>query len=166
MKRRFLLKLLGVLLCIGILAGLISLPVETFDVSGPEQLSAASFCYRNLLETGDFFLVIEYDIVYSGSYPTVPASDAYVFRLFDPTDTTELADSLPYVFTTPTTGFTGTNGYGYGAAAFYFDAATAPAWCQDYIVNISGNPTHLELSANYQISSLSYNAGPSGLPAT
>jgi len=168
MEKRFLLKLLGVLVCIGIIAGIISLPVEAFDVSGPDQLSAASFCYRNLLETGDFFLVAEYQITYLSSYPTVPASDAYVFRLFDPTDTTELADSLPYVFTTTTTGFTGTNGYGYGAVAFYFDAADAPAWGEDYIVNISGNPTHLQFSANYQISSKSYNqgSGTSGLAAT
>jgi len=59
MKKRFLLKLLGVLLGIGILAGLISLPVSA-DVTYPNQVGVTPFCYRNLLETGDFFILVDY----------------------------------------------------------------------------------------------------------
>jgi len=67
------------------------------DVPSPDQVSVACFCYRNLLETGDFFLLVNYNIVYSGGYPTVPASNVFTFRLFDPTGSTEIADALPYV---------------------------------------------------------------------
>jgi hypothetical protein len=86
------------------------------------------YATNNLLETGDFFLLVNYNIAYSGGYPTVPASNAFTFRLFDPTGSTEIADALPYVFTTATTGFTGTNGFGQGVVAYYFNSASAPTW--------------------------------------
>ena len=98
------------------------------DAASPSQVYVAAFAYRILLETNDFFLLIDYDIAYSGGYPTVSASNAFTFRLFDPTGSTEIADALPYVFTTATTGFEGTNGYGQGVVAYYFNSASAPGW--------------------------------------
>jgi hypothetical protein len=131
------------------------------DVPSPDQVSVACFCYRNLLETGDFFLLVNYNIVYSGGYPTVPASNVFTFRLFDPTATTEIADALPFVFTTSTTGFTGTNGFGEGVVAYYFNSASAPAWGDNYIIKISGNPAEFSSppGANYEISTASYDSG-------
>ena len=129
------------------------------DPPAPSQVSVACFCYRNLLETGDFFLLVDYDIAYSGGYPTVPASDTFTFRLFDPTGSTEIADALPYVFTTATTGFTGTNGYGMGVVAYYFNATSAPAWGDNYIIRVSGNPAELTFSGDYEISTSAYDSG-------
>jgi hypothetical protein len=131
------------------------------DVPSPDQVSVACFCYRNLLETGDFFLLVNYNIVYSGGYPTVPASNVFTFRLFDPTGSTEIADALPYVFTTATTGFTGTNGFGEGVVAYYFNSASAPTWGDNYIIGISGNPAEFSSppGANYEISTASYDSG-------
>jgi hypothetical protein len=128
-------------------------------VPSPDQVSMTCFGYRNLLETGDFFLLVDYDIAYSGGYPTVPASDAFTFRLFDPTGSTEIADALPYVFTTATTGFTGANGYGMGVVAYYFNAASAPAWGDNYIIKVSGNPAELTFSGDYEISTSAYDSG-------
>src|SRR5208283_3372172 len=128
-------------------------------VPSPDQVSMTCFGYRNLLETGDFFLLVDYDIAYSGGYPTVPASDPFTFRLFDPTGSTEIADALPYVFTTATTGFTGTNGYGMGVVAYYFNATSAPAWGDNYIIKVSGNPTELTFSGDYEISTSAYDSG-------
>ena len=132
------------------------------DAASPSQVYVAAFAYRNLLETNDFFLLIDYDIAYSGGYPTVSASNAFTFRLFDPTGSTEIADALPYVFTTSTTGFTGTNGYGMGVTAYYFDAASAPAWGDNYIIKVTGNPTELTYSStNYEIPTSAYDTGSS-----
>ena len=128
-------------------------------VPSPDQVSMTCFGYRNLLETGDFFLLVDYDIAYSGGYSTVPASDAFTFRLFDPTGTTEIADALPYVFTTATTGFTGTNGYGMGVVAYYFNAASAPAWGDNYIIKVSGNPAELTFSGDYEVPTSAYYSG-------
>ena len=74
-----------------------------------------------------------------------------------PPTTTEIADALPYVFTTATTGFTGTNGYGKGVVAYYFNAASAPAWGLNYIIKISGNPAEFSSppGVNYEISTAS-----------
>ena len=111
------------------------------DPPAPTSVTLVNYyATNNLLETGDFFLLINYNIDYSGTYPTVPASNAFTFRLFDPTGTTEIADALPYVFTTATTGFTGTNGYGKGVVAYYFNAASAPTWDLNYIIKVSTNP--------------------------
>jgi len=131
------------------------------DPPAPSQVSVACFCYRNLLETGDFFLLVDYDIAYSGGYPTVPASDTFTFRLFDPTGSTEIADALPYVFTTATTGFTGTNGYGMGVVAYYFNSASAPAWNLNYSIKVSGNPAEFSTpyAGNYEISTSAYDSG-------
>ena len=129
------------------------------SVASPTSVSVSCFVYRNLLETNDFFMLVDYDIDYSGGYPTVPASNAFTFRLFDPTGTTEIADALPYVFTTATTGFTGTNGYGMGVIAYYFSAATAPAWDDNYIIKVSGNPAELTFSGDYEISTSAYDSG-------
>ena len=107
------------------------------------------YATNNLLEAGDFFLLIDYNIAYSGGYPTVPASNAFTFRLFDPTGSTELADALPYVFTTATTGFTGTNGYGQGVVAYYFNSASAPAWGDNYVIKVSGNPAEFSSPPEY-----------------
>jgi hypothetical protein len=128
-------------------------------VPSPDQVSMTCFGYRNLLETGDFFLLVDYDIAYSGGYSTVPASDAFTFRLFDPTGSTEIADALPYVFTTATTGFTGTNGYGMGVVAYYFNAASAPAWGDNYIIKVSGNPAELTFSGDYEVPTSAYDSG-------
>jgi hypothetical protein len=111
-----------------------------------------------LLEAGDFFLLTDYNIAYSGGYPTVPASNAFTFRLFDPTGSTEIADALPYVFTTATTGFTGTNGFGEGVIAYYFNSATAPTWALNYIIKVSGNPAEFSspLEYDFQLPSAAY----------
>jgi hypothetical protein len=116
------------------------------------------YATNNLLEAGDFFLLIDYNIAYSGGYPTVPASNAFTFRLFDPTGTTEIADALPYVFTTATTGFTGTNGYGHGVVAYYFNSASAPAWNLNYIIKVSGNPAEFSwpLEYDFELPSAAY----------
>jgi hypothetical protein len=129
------------------------------DPPAPTSVTLVNYyATNNLLETGDFFLLIDYNIAYSGGYPTVPASNAFTFRLFDPTGSTEIADALPYVFTTATTGFTGTNGYGEGVVAYYFNSASAPTWDLNYIIKVSGNPAEFSspLEYDFQLPSAAY----------
>jgi hypothetical protein len=129
------------------------------DPPAPTSVTLVNYyATNNLLETGDFFLLIDYNIAYSGGYPTVPASNAFTFRLFDPTGSTEIADALPYVFTTATTGFTGTNGFGEGVVAYYFNSASAPTWDLNYIIKVSGNPAEFSspLEYDFQLPSAAY----------
>jgi hypothetical protein len=129
------------------------------DPPAPTSVTLVNYyATNNLLETGDFFLLIDYNIAYSGGYPTVPASNAFTFRLFDPTGSTEIADALPYVFTTATTGFTGTNGFGEGVVAYYFNSASAPTWAINYIIKVSGNPAEFSTPPEYdfELPSIAY----------
>jgi hypothetical protein len=124
--------------------------IVSADPPAPSSVTLVNYyATNNLLGAGDFFLLIDYNIAYSGGYPTFPASDAFTFRLFDPTGSTEIADALPYVFTTATTGFTGTNGYGRGVVAYYFNSASAPVWGDNYIIKVSGNPAKFSSPPEY-----------------
>ena len=133
--------------------------IVSADPPTPSSVTLVNYyATNNLLETGDFFLLINYNIAYSGGYPTVPASNAFTFRLFDPTGSTEIADALPFVFTSATTGFTGTNGYGQGVVAYYFNSASAPTWDLNYIIKVSSNPAEFSspLEYDFELPSAAY----------
>ncbi len=101
-------------------------------VAQPDSLSIDTvFINRNLLETGDMLILAAYNIAYT-VIPTVRADQAFVFRLIDTDESTQLASILPYVFND--------NGYGQGMVSFYFAAADAPAFGVEYFIRISGNP--------------------------
>lgn len=93
--------------------------------------------YRNLLETGDRLLLIYANIPYSTT-PTVPASDAFIWRLYAADNVTEIGASVCYPYHD--------NGYGYNVISMYFSAAEATAlgftWGATLNVRLSGNPTY------------------------
>lgn len=123
-------KLIKLVLCI--FAALAFIPAGTAHAAD-EQPTTASLedieIFTDLLVTGDFLAVVPYDI----TFPTDPDAgidDTYIFRLLDPTGTTELG--------TNTAVTTYNNGYGLGVVSFYIeDGMTANT---SYIFRIQQNP--------------------------
>jgi len=108
-------------------------------------------CYRNILETGDF-LILVYENTPYGTAPDTDVDDAFVMRLIDTDGTTELAQSLAYPYND--------NGYGYNIYSFYFDADDAPTWEQQYYLRLSGYPVVFGESVlyNFQIETSDYSS--------
>lgn len=92
--------------------------------------------YRNVLETGDMFILIKENTPYATPPSDYAYDDAYIWRLYDTDGTTELAQSTGYAYHE--------NGYGYNVIGFYLDADDAPTWEQSYIIKLSGTPAAFE----------------------
>lgn len=110
-------------------------------------------CYRNILETGDFFVLVYENTPYA-TPPDTAVDDAFVMRLIDTDNTTDFAQSLAYPYGAD-------NGYGYNIYAFYFDADDAPTWGLQYNLRLSGSPvvfTSPPPIYNYQISTGDYSS--------
>ena len=105
--------------------------------------------YRNMLETGDqlyiFYINIPYAVV-----PDALVTEAFIWRLIDTDNITELGQTTGSVFQD--------NGYGYNVYSMYFAAADAPTWGADYTVRLSENPSVFDapIDFNYGISSGDY----------
>lgn len=110
--------------------------------------------FRNLAETGDMLVVFHYKVAY-GAYPTTPASDSIIFRLYAVDGTTLLNQSRPYNFSS-----FATNGYGDGVASFYFTAADAPTWGLGYFLDILVTPAYYSPSTSitYELTASDYSA--------
>lgn len=145
-------KLLVAILLAIINAVAFAMPVLALTAPG-----AMSFQYvrafRNLAESGDMFVLIHVNIPYSGSYPSIPASSTFVFRMFDGTNL--IAVARPYVFASFEN-----NGYGDIISGFYFDADNAPAWEAGYTLNIQGVPAYYDatVTKTYSMNSADYSS--------
>ena len=108
---------------------LVFVPVSA-DTASPNATSInESFVWQNVLETGDYLLIIQYGVNYT-TIPTTDITDTFVFRLMDETNTNEIGVIEAYSYNN--------SGYGAGIAAWYFDADNAPAWGQPYWIRIEG----------------------------
>jgi len=91
--------------------------------------------YRNVLETGDWLLIVLANIPY-GTIPDTPVTQTYRWQLMDTDNITELGNTL------------GTNynddGYGYNVYSMYWSAANVTGldmvWNTSYQLRLSGNP--------------------------
>jgi len=108
-------------------------------------------CYRNVLETGDFFILIYENTPYAET-PDIDYSDAFIWRLMDTDGEAELAQALGYDYNE--------NGYGYNVVSFYFSATDAPDWGENYYLTLSGAPSAFESPPEYafEISASDYSA--------
>lgn len=102
--------------------------------ASPDSVSIdVIYVNRHLLETNDQLYLCYYNIEYT-TIPDDPADETFLFRLIDTDGTTELGRMTPYVYAN--------SGYGEGVISFYFAAADAPTWGEEYIVRVSENPAH------------------------
>lgn len=127
-------RIIAAVLIAFLLIGIVS-PLALAYIDPPESIGIISaHVFQNLAETGDTSIVFYWAIPYpSDNYTGLPpASVSIFFRLMDPTGTTTLQTTQPYVFTP-----FGTVGYGYGVSDFYFTAAdnfTMGSACQIELV--------------------------------
>ena len=111
-------------------------------LSNPTSLSLSDIhVNRNLVQSGDMLIYFSYNIAYSSIPTTVPASNSFIFRLYD--GTTEIGRNVPYAYNDA--------GYGYGISAIYFNASNAPAWNGTYTLSLEGNPIQFTSPMSYSI---------------
>lgn len=100
--------------------------------------------YRNLLESGDFFIVWLANIPYSvATQPDAPVTETFIWRLIDTDGITELGYTTGYAYND--------DGYGYNVYCMYFSFSTAPAWkpAVEYTLRLSGNPAQFVTPPEY-----------------
>ena len=93
--------------------------------------------YRNVLETGDFIVIIYENTPYTTA-PEVNYSEAYIWRMYDTDGTTELAQATGYNYNS--------SGYGYNVVGFYFSAAELAT------LGIASYPVYWELPYVFRLS--------------
>lgn len=133
-----------IILAVVILMGVFAAPVFAISPpdSDPEVISIDA--YRNILETGDFLIVIYENTPYSTTPTDYSYPEAFVWRWFDTDGTTELAQSSGYVYQD--------NGYGYNVISFYLDVDDAPTWGEPYNFTLSGTPSAFSTVPTYTFS--------------
>lgn len=134
-----------------LLLSVISMPA--FAIDNPDSTPSISSinCYRNILETGDFFIFIVEDTPYT-TPPDTEYASAFVWRLYDTDGATELAQAVGYNYND--------NGYNENVIGFYFDADDAPTWGESYYLKLVGTPVAFDTPPTYtfQISSSDYSS--------
>lgn len=98
--------------------------------------------YRNVLATGDMFIFFKENTPYTVIPTDHGYSEAFVWQLYDPTDTTEIARTVGYNYND--------NGYNQNVIGFYFSAATAPPWGAAYFLKLTGTPLAFTTPPTYQ----------------
>lgn len=98
--------------------------------------------YRNVLETGDMFIFFKENTPYDVPPTDYGYSEAFVWQLYDTTDTLEIARTVGYDYND--------NGYNQNIIGFYFSAATAPAWGAAYFLKLTGTPLAFTTPPTYQ----------------
>lgn len=112
----------------------ILLPCSTAlaDQANPDSTPTVEMdFYQNLLETGDVLLII-YAVIPYAATPDDSVGEAFIWRLIDTDNVSELGSDTGYVWVD--------NGYGYNVFSMYFNAADNLTWNSDYILRLSGNP--------------------------
>jgi len=116
------------------------------DTPDPDSTPAIqSFnVYRNLLETGDWLLIIYANIPY-GTLPDTPVTQTFIWRMIALDGVTELGDTVGYAYND--------DGYGYNVYSMYWTAAEVTAngmvWNTAYTVRLSGNPVVFDTPPTY-----------------
>lgn len=135
---------------VALLLSVLAAPAVLAQTASPDSVSIDTiYVNRHLLETDDQLYMAYYNIDYT-AIPDDPADDTFIFRLIDTDGTTELGRMTPYVYAN--------SGYGEGVFSFYFAAADAPTWGEEYIVRVSENPSQFTNPQewNFGVSSTDY----------
>lgn len=121
---------------------------KAFATDQPDSAPTATFyVYRNLLETGDWLLVIDQNIPYT-TIPDEPIWQTYQWRMIALDGVTELGMCLPYTFND--------NGYGSSVASMYWDSGNVTAagmvWNTAYTLRLSENPANFDSPTQWDFS--------------
>lgn len=134
----------GVLLLFVALFTLGLFPTITYAQPAPDSTPTVETvkAYRNVLETGDFFVMLMQNTPYA-STPTIPYSQAFIWQFMSVDGTNVLGEALGYDFNA--------NGYGYNVISFYWSAAQAPAWGLAYKLKLVGTPIAFSSPVSYSV---------------
>lgn len=158
-KGRKVLRVVGVL---GLLAVLLlnTTPVyaQTADPDSTPTIDSINM-YRNLLETGDWLVLIYANIPYA-TPPSTPVNETFIWSLVDSDNVTELGSTVGYAYNV---GTHDDDGFGYNLWSMYFTAANVTSlgmvWgTTSYSARLAGNPAvfHTPPIYNYGITSGDY----------
>jgi hypothetical protein len=132
---------------IGVIIALVSilvlaLPVYAY-ISEPDSDPTVDEVniYRNILETGDMLIFAKVNTPYVDP-PDEPYAKAFVWQLYDPTDTYEIAQTTGYDHHD--------SGYNENVIGFYFDSDEAPTWGLQYYMKLTGTPVGFDDPPVYQ----------------
>ncbi len=135
-------RICAVLGILAILLLTVTLPAQATAISQPSPDPSISNTHinRNLVATGDVLITGLYNIPYTTLPTTVDTSwtadKAFIFRLIDTDNITELGTVTPFVYFV--------SGYRQGVFSFYFPASanmtSVTNWGKAYTIRISENP--------------------------
>lgn len=127
---------------------------DTSDPDSPPGIESFNV-YRNVIESGDWLLLIYANIPYS-SLPDTPVHQTFIWRLMKVDGVTVLGTTVGYTFND--------DGYGYNVYSMYWTAAEVTAngmvWSTAYPVKLSGNPAVFDTPPvyNYALGAGDYSA--------
>lgn len=134
----------------------IAVPVFAADLPDSTPTVEGFWVYRNLLESGDWFILIYFNIPYATA-PDEPVWQTFTWRMLAMDEVTELGAELPPAFNN--------DGYGYNVASMYFSAADVAAlglaWNTAYPMRLSCNPALFAdpQEYNFNLSAADYSTG-------
>ena len=135
-----------VLVAIGLAVVLSAAPVyaDTPYPDGDPTIESLNV-YRNLLETGDFLLLIYANIPYDAPVPDDLVTETYIWRMIDTDNITELGSTVGYAVND--------KGYGLNVSSMYWSADNVTSqglvWGTEYTVRLSGNPAAFDTPRTY-----------------
>lgn len=137
-------KMKVILLTLMALATILMVATPVFAIADPSSVPYLDDvqAWRNCLETADFFIMFKENTPYTTT-PSVLYSEAFIWRLYDSDNVTELAQA--------STSDYNEDGYGYNVVGFYFAAADVPDsyWEKEFVIKLTGVPTHFEEVPTY-----------------
>jgi len=131
----------------------IAAPVQATDLPDSTPTIEGFNVYRNVLETGDWLLLIYANIPYT-TIPDEPVSQTFIWRFISTDNVTE--------FGAATSNSWNENGHGYNLTSMYWDAGNVTArgmtWDTAYTIRLSGNPSAFASPPeyNYTLSAADY----------
>ena len=131
---------------------LLSFSMTAYAIDNPDSTPVVEdvWAWRNVLDTGDMFVMLVENTPYATTPTDYTYSEAFIWRFMD--GDSDLGQALGYNFNE--------DGFGYNVIGFYWDSADAPAWSGNYTLKLSGSPTAFDTPPeyNFPISAAAYSA--------
>jgi len=129
------------------LTAIILMATPVLAISNPDSTPVVEdiFVYRNLLETGDWLIIVYENTPYATEPTDYTYPQAFVWRLIDTDNTTEIAQSLGYTYHD--------SGYGWNVISFYLNASNVTGagltWQDPLKLRLSGTPAAFATPPSY-----------------
>jgi len=132
---------IGIAVIIAVLSALLCPATAAFAIDNPDSDPSIDYiwAWRNVLKTGDVFIMILENTPYATTPTDYIYPDAFIWRFMD--GDSDEGQAVGYTYND--------DGYGYNVIGFYWSATDAPAWDGDYDLRLSGNPTAFDTPPEY-----------------